>query len=124
MAATLDCIGISAGSPEQLSEWLSKWAASTREIHRNADVSHSLWRDYSGAAVAIHVQKGRVVCITPWFTSPDGPTKWHVESRGAVIDPDCVDCSGADLDLLDERGELQTRAAVQWLFFRPYRDWL
>jgi hypothetical protein len=124
MAATLECIGIPAGSPQQLSEWLEKWNASTREMHRGGDVSHSLWRDYSGAAVGMHVKKRKMQCITPWFTSPDGATRWLVESKSPVFDPDCLDCSGADVDVYNDDGQMLTRTAVQWLFFRPYRDWL
>ena len=124
MAATLECIGIPASSPEQLADLLATWVASTREMHRGGDVSHSLWRDYSGAAVGIHVQKGRFECITPWFTSPDGATRWLVETKEPGIDPECLHCSGADVDVYDDSGNMSTRTAIQWLFFRPYRDWL
>ena len=124
MAATLECIGIPAVSPEEINDWLARCVAATREIHRGGDVSHSLWRDYSGAAVGIHLDKGKMECITPWFTSPDGSTKWLVESTGPVLDPQCVDCSGADVDVLDAEGAIRTRAAVQLLFFRPFKDWL
>ena len=64
-----------------------------------------------------------MVTFTPGFRS-EAPTTWDVASAAPLLDPDCLDCSGADVDILDGRGELVTRAAVQFELFAPWQAWL
>ncbi len=86
-------------------------------------VEHFLWQDPSGARVTYHAKGGDLLCLTPGFR-PESPTTWDVESSAPLLDPDCLDCSGADLDILDGRGELVTRAALQFELFAPWQAWL
>ena len=81
---------------------------------------HRRWTDPSGASVAVHSRAGVVECITPWFAPPGGVTRWRVRTSAVASDPECVHCSGADCDVLDEHYEQVTRACVQWLHFQPW----
>lgn len=85
---------------------------------------HGWFADESGAAIAVHGARGRVDCITPFFEAPHGGTRWRVRTRAPTPDAECVHCGGADCDVLDRDGTLVTRAAVQWLFHRPFERWL
>lgn len=85
---------------------------------------HTLWRDPSGAALAFHYSDPESInCVTPFFF-PETPARpWRVRTAGPARDEECLDCSGADCDVLDAGGELVTRTAVQWLCFRPVENW-
>jgi hypothetical protein len=89
-----------------------------------ADGEHRVWRDASGAAIVVHTNtRGEVECAGPFFEA-DEPTLWRVRSHAPAIDPECIHCSGADCDLLDDTGELVTRATVQWRMFARSQRWL
>jgi hypothetical protein len=89
-----------------------------------APARHLRWTDVSGASVAVHLSDARsVACVTPYFAAPE-PTRWRVRTTAPADDADCPHCGGADCDLVDDAGELVTRATVQWLQFQPYRAWL
>jgi hypothetical protein len=83
---------------------------------------HLRWTDPSGASVAVHTRGGVVECITPWFAPPGGPTRWRVRTQAVATDPECVHCSGADCDVLDDDFALVTRASIQWLHFLPWQS--
>jgi hypothetical protein len=85
---------------------------------------HLRWKDPSGASVAFHLAQRAIECVTPFFDPPGGLATWRARTVAPTPDPDCVHCSGADCDLLDARGQLTTRACVQWLHFLPQREWL
>jgi hypothetical protein len=82
---------------------------------------HRLWRDPSGAAMAFHLSAdGGLDCVTPFFFAKD-PALWRVQTSGPADDSECAHCGGADCDLLDDQGEMLTRASVQWQRFQPDR---
>jgi hypothetical protein len=85
-----------------------------------------LWcHDPSGAAIAFHLGKRGIKCITPFFLPKGGGTTWLVRTTAPHRDRECVDCSGADCDILaGSPPEMVTRSAVQWLYFDAYADWL
>jgi hypothetical protein len=61
--------------------------------------------------------------VTPFVAAPT-PARWRVRTSAAAPDPECAHCGGADCDIVDDAGELVTRATVQWLHFIPFRSWL
>lgn len=88
----------------------------------SAATRHRLWRDPSGAAMAFHLSaEGGLDCVTPFFFARD-PAAWRVQTSGPADDSECAHCGGADCDLLDEKGEMFTRASVQWLRYQPDRS--
>lgn len=87
------------------------------------NVEHYLWEDASGARVVYHAKGGDLLCLSPGFRAST-PTVWAVRSSGPVVDGDCLYCSGADCDILDGRGELVTRATVQFELFAPWQRFL
>ncbi|HZL73181.1 MAG TPA: hypothetical protein VFC86_12005 [Planctomycetota bacterium] len=125
MGGNLACLGFAASTPQELNQALAPLIDSARLSHQSGGgFSHLLWRDPSGAAIAIHVRGGAIQCITPFYSPPGGASSWLVESKAALIDPECRDCSGAVCDVLDSEGNQVTRAAIQFLHFRPYAQWL
>lgn len=86
---------------------------------------HTFFRDPSGAAIAFHVDRKEITCLTPFFVPPGGGTRWTVATTTPHLDNDCKDCSGADCDVFEGPSrEMVTRSTVQWLYFAPYSDWL
>jgi hypothetical protein len=89
----------------------------------DGNVEHYLWADSSGARVVYHAKGGDLLCLSPGFRAST-PTAWTVRTAGALLDADCLYCSGADCDVLDGRGELVTRATVQFELFAPWQRFL
>lgn len=104
-------------------QWQSKVmeASSLAKPVGKSELEHYAWRDASGARVLYHSKGSDLVCLTPGFK---GTSVWDVASSAAVEDADCLHCSGADCDILDGRGELLTRATIQFELFAPFQAWL
>lgn len=122
--SNLACLGFQAGTETEFKDSIMKVVARSREVHRGGGFTHNLWQDKSGAAVGLHLKRGAIDCLTPCFLPLEDATAWYVETQEPAIDPECLDCSGADCNLLEKSGELITRASIQFVFFRPYRNWL
>ena len=121
MANHFACIGLWEGDMQQSFEKLAPLLEQAGDdVPPAPPFRHRRWTDPSGASVAVHSRAGVVECITPWFAPTGGVTRWHVRTCRVATDPDCVHCSGADCDVLDERFEQVTRACVQWLHFQPW----
>lgn len=114
------CIGVAEEDAQRVLDHAAEHAESALESKR---AEHLLWRDESGAALALHVEGNALACVTPFFAA-EQPTRWRVNAAAASRDRECRHCSGADCDLGDGDGELVTRCAVQWLHFAPYERWL
>lgn len=124
MASNFECIGMAFPDAEAFEEYLGALAQeATRQLAPTSRWEHRRWVDPSGASVTFHLENGNIDCLTPFFDPPDGLTRWRVRTSGAHL-ASCRHCSGADCDLLDEQGEMVTRAGVQWLNFAPYERWL
>ena len=122
--SNLACIGVAVADEDQMGQVLMGLIEDAVEDAPSSRKSqHLLWRDDSGAAVAFHLSKDELSCITPFFAAPQ-PATWRVRTSQATVDPECLHCSGADCDVLDPKGETVTRAAIQWLHFAPYDKWL
>jgi hypothetical protein len=95
------------------------------EVARTDRDVHLQWVDPSGASVAFHVDARThdLVCMTPFF-APAEPTIWRVRSRAPLDDATCRHCGGAACEVLAADDRVLGTAGVQWLCFRPYRDWL
>lgn len=125
MSSNFACLGFNIATPKDLERTIAPLIETAPRLHRSSGgYSHHLWRDASGAGIAFHIHNDAVHCLTPWFAPPEGSEPWRVSSGGPLIDPECIDCSGAECDVLDEAGQLGTRAAVQFVCFRPYQGWL
>jgi hypothetical protein len=125
MSGHLGCIGLPVGSPEEFGSLVEAARAEAREVAESARGRHLQWIDLSGASICFHLdRRGRIDCITPFFVAPEGLARWRVRTDGVVRDPGCRHCSGTDCDVLDDTGEMLTRAAVQWAVFAPYERWL
>jgi hypothetical protein len=122
-----EAVGFGSDSPEEMQQQIGNAIEQARPAAElgTAAKRHLWWCDPSGAALAAHLDKnGNVACITPFFAPPGGGVPWNVRTTEPHEDKECLHCSGADCDLLDAGGELVTRTAVQWLYFRPYQEWL
>jgi hypothetical protein len=125
MAGHFAAIGFDFQDQESFRTGIGGIGGEAVEVARSPRAVHLQWLDGSGACVAFHLdaRSGDLACVTPFF-APEAPTRWRAQSTAPLDDPGCAHCGGAVCDLLDETGELVTRAAVQWLCFQPYRDWL
>jgi hypothetical protein len=125
VGSNFECLGFNISDPGDLERTIAPLIESAPRLHKSGGgFSHHLWRDGSGAGIVFHIRKGALHCLTPWFSPPEGTEPWRVVSEKPMLDPECVDCSGAACDVLDEKGDLSTRAAVQFACFRPYQAWL
>ncbi len=125
MSGHLACLGIAASTPEEMDQSIAPLFKDARWLHRSAGgFTHHLWQDPSGAAIAFHLQRGAIQCMTPFYAPLDAGPPWLASSDGPLLDPGCLDCSGAICDVQSDSETHFTRAAVQFLFFRPYRKWL
>jgi hypothetical protein len=125
MGSNFACLGFNIETPEDLERAIRPLIESAPRLHRSGGgFTHHLWLDGSGAGIAFHLLKGALHCLTPWFAPPEGSEPWRVSSERPLADPECVDCSGAECDVLDGDGHPGTRAAVQFVCFRPYQAWL
>jgi len=123
MSSHFESIGLRLPDAKALVDFVGKnWSRFQEEL-RGDDTRHLRWTDPSGASLAVHEQRGEVVCLTPFFDPPEGPSRWTVRSNAPREDEECVHCGGADVDVLVD-GEMVTRSTVQWLQFMPYRKWL
>jgi hypothetical protein len=126
--SNLSAIGFADATPQQMQENVNRaidGAAPPTALGRAHD-RHLWFQDSSGAALGVHLgAPNEVECFTPFFAAGEGGTRWRVRTTAPRLDVDCPHCSGADCDIIDrDRGEMVTRATVQWLFFEPYRAWL
>lgn len=124
MSEHFGAIGLQLPDEGALLEFLGDLGNSLVEELRRGKDRHLRWQDSSGASLAVHVEGESISCVTPFFVPADGLTRWRVRTVGPRDDAECRHCGGADCDLLDESGELLSRATVQWLVFAPYRKWL
>lgn len=116
------CIGLFDGDLQESLERLAPLLEQADDdVPPAPPFRHRLWTDASGAAIAVHTRADSVECITPWFAPEGGATRLRVRTTAVARDPECMHCSGADVDLIDERGEMVTRACVQWLHFQPWQ---
>src|SRR5690349_19230486 len=118
-------IGLDAGDQDAFMRTIdSVFDAAVEDAPATPPAAHLRWTDPSGASLALHLSgPATIACLTPFFAPPQ-PTRWRVRSSAPSDDAGCADCGGADCDVLDARGELVTCATVQWLHYRPFRDWL
>jgi hypothetical protein len=117
------CVGLSIKDAGELEALLERLDDQLVVEVQHGPVQHLLWTDVSGASLGVHLEKGNVVCMTPFFAPGDGLCRWSVSSSAPRDDGECAHCGGADLNIFHE-GEMVTRATVQWLHYRPYRSWL
>lgn len=129
MSSHFDCIGLRVtdeGSFARIKDMIISKA--TEDVPAREPFRHPRWTDPSGASVAFHLREDRkgsaIECVTPFFDPQVGLSRWRVKTSSPATDPECVHCSGVDCDILDEEGEVVTRAAVQLLNFLPYQEWL
>ena len=87
------------------------------------EARHLRWTDPSGASVAFHLDGDRVTCRTPFFEPAGGLCRWQVATSRPSDQEGCAHCGGADCEVR-AYGEMVTAAAIQWLHYRPYREWL
>jgi hypothetical protein len=118
-------IGLQVDDPGELARLIDGFGAfDLREELRHRSGRHLRWTDSSGASLALHLEWGRCTCMTPFFEPVEGLARWEVASGGARDDAVCKHCGGADCDVVDDVGEVVTRATVQFLHYAPYRSWL
>jgi hypothetical protein len=125
MVSHFAAIGFDFHDQESFRAGLGRAGGDAVEVARSRHARHLQWLDASGASVAFHLdaRSNDLQCVTPFF-APTEPTVWRVRSSAPLDDASCEHCGGASCDLLDARGALVTRTAVQWLCFQPYRAWL
>lgn len=125
MTSHFAAIGLPAHDAESFGALCETMFPAAMEDAPPVAARHLLWLDRSGAAVAFHVDgDAQLQCVTPFFAPPEGLTRWRVRTSGPRRDPECLHCGGIDCDLLDDRGEPISRAAVQLLHFAPWEEWL
>jgi len=122
----MSCIGFAEMTQDELAQIIDRAMALAVDESPNPSARHPRWTDSSGASLAFHVNDdGEIMCMTPFFEAPS-PGCWRLRTTAPADDPDCPHCGGADCDVLapDPSEGLVTRAAIQWLHFQRYRDWL
>lgn len=117
------CIGLSIRDGSELEALLQRLHDQMVLEVQQGPVQHFLWTDASGASLGVHLKRGKVVCLTPFFAPGDGLCRWTVSSSAPHDDDECAHCGGAELNIFHD-GEMVTRATVQWLHYQPYRSWL
>jgi hypothetical protein len=123
VASHFACIGLALRDPGELQTLLQELGSQFVEESRHGSEQHRRWTDASGASLAIHVEEGKVVCVTPFFSPPGGLSRWRISTSSPRDDGACAHCGGADCDVV-HNGETVTRSTMQWLHYTPYRTWL
>lgn len=115
------CIGYAADSEDAFEELVTELVDEAKELPFGVRSRHTLVSDASGARLAMHFEGSTIACITPWF---EASSRLKVASSAPLDDEHCVHCGGADCDFLDDKGEIVTRATVQWVWAAPWRGWM
>lgn len=114
----LAAIGFRPGNDQELYTLLSVAAERSRPVWGTpGGEQHRLWLDGSGAGIAVHLEKRRLVCMTPWFESG---TVWPVEAEGELIDTETVHWSGGRFRINAPAGSV-SGVIVQLREFGPFR---
>jgi hypothetical protein len=129
MSSHFDCIGLQVTDEGSFARILDVIIGkATEDVPTQEPFRNLRWTDPSGASVAFHLREDHegsaIECVTPFFEPQGGLSRWRVRTSFPAMDPECVHCSGIDCDILDEEGEMVTRAAIQLLNFLPYQEWL
>ena len=122
----MSCIGFEGTTRDELVENIDRAMVLAVEESPSPSARHSRWTDSSGASLAFHLNNdGEILCMTPFFEAPN-PGCWRLRTPAPADDCECPHCGGADCDVLapDSSEEMVTRAAIQWLHFQRYSEWL
>lgn len=109
-AGHFSCLGIEAGTPDELGELLARLAGDGRATPAPDGMSMVTWRDPSGARLTFYANgDGELQCVTPSF---DARSRTLVRVKRFVEDGDCRYCDRLLVDVLDG-GERVYPLAVQ-----------
>lgn len=98
MNSQLLAIGFRPEDPQQLFTFLSVAAEQSRPVLGDMNgMEHRLWVCPSGAALSVHLNRGRIEAMVPWFESD---TVWPAEIKRTISDTTTMHWSGVELDFL------------------------
>jgi hypothetical protein len=104
MAGHMECIGIPAGSADELSTVIGRTMDQAAWEEMAGGGRMGLWRSSGGARMPAHVDKdGAIQCATPSF---DGVSRLQVRPTAIVKDPDCPYCDLLHVEVLDSNGQM------------------
>ncbi|MBV8880910.1 MAG: hypothetical protein JO332_13145, partial [Planctomycetaceae bacterium] len=103
MASHFSCVGVPAGSAEELNRTLPPLLDQATWADRPRGGRMAEWTDPSGARVTFYTdRRGSIECCTPSYTSE---SRLRVRTTGIVKDKECEFCDLLHVEVLDDRGE-------------------
>jgi hypothetical protein len=98
VAGHFEAIGFNDLDRETLSELVDMALAEGETRTRGDGGVSAIWRDESGASIAVHAEDKAEGCVAPSFA---GTTRASVRANGVAVDPECRFCSALLVEVLD-----------------------